>query len=208
MNPAPPPEGARTANRQTEGSPVGNKQIRFAGVGSQGLVSASVVLAEALGIVRDYEVVQTQFYAASIQGGASCGDVVFGREKIVFPWVLNPDVLVVLAQDAVKAHAAAMKPGSRVLCDDQTVTDTSLFGSDVVIYQAPLMRLADSLGVRKCMNIVALGAFARLTGFVTLEEMTQAVFSRAPGNQEVNRMAVKLGYEAEVIRLGADALTR
>ncbi|HVZ42644.1 MAG TPA: 2-oxoacid:acceptor oxidoreductase family protein [Ramlibacter sp.] len=171
-------------------------QIRFAGVGSQGLVSASVVLAQALGIVRDYEVVQTQFYAASIQGGASCGDVIFGREKIVFPWVLNPDVLVVLAQDAVKAHAKSMRPGSRVLCDAQLVTDLRAFGEGVTIYRAPLMALADSLRVRKCMNIVALGAFAQLTQTVTLQEMTNAVLARAPGQPDINRQAVKLGYEA------------
>jgi 2-oxoglutarate ferredoxin oxidoreductase subunit gamma len=181
-----------------------NRQIRFAGVGSQGLVSASVVLAEGLGIVRDFEVVQTQFYAASIQGGASCGDVVFGRDRIVFPWVLNPDVLVVLAQDAVKAHAAAMRPGSRVLCDDQTVTDLAPFGEGVAIFRAPLMKLADSLGVRKCMNIVALGAFARLTGFLTLEEMSRAVLARAPGRADINQAAVKLGYEAATERMGAE----
>lgn len=180
---------------------MANMQIRFAGVGSQGLVSASVVLAQALGIVRDYEVVQTQFYAASIQGGASCGDVIFGREKILFPWVLNPDVLVALAQDAVKAHAAAMRSGARVLCDNQLVTDLSLFGKGVEIYRAPLMALADSLGVRKAMNIVALGAFARLTGHVTLDEMMDAVLARAPGQPDINRQAVKLGYEAALERV-------
>jgi 2-oxoglutarate ferredoxin oxidoreductase subunit gamma len=154
-----------------------NTQIRFAGVGSQGLVSASVVLAEGLGIVRDYEVVQTQFYAASIQGGASCGDVIFGRDKIVFPWVLAPDVLVALAQDAVKAHAAAMRPGSQVLCDERTVNDLTPFGPEVVVWRAPLMALADGLG-----------------------EMSAAVLARAPGRPDVNRQAVRLGYDAPITR--------
>ncbi|MFZ5779525.1 MAG: 2-oxoacid:acceptor oxidoreductase family protein [Pseudomonadota bacterium] len=178
-------------------------EIRFAGVGSQGLVSASVILAEALGIVRRYEVVQTQFYAASIQGGASCGDVIFSTGKIVFPWVLKPDVLVALAQDAVRAHAAAMCSGSRVLVDDTMVNDTSPFGSDIAVYRAPLMSIADSLGVRKCMNIVALGAFARLTGFLTLEEMAKAVAARAPGQAKVNQEAVRRGYEASIEPAGA-----
>jgi 2-oxoglutarate ferredoxin oxidoreductase subunit gamma len=173
-------------------------EIRFAGVGSQGLVSASIVLAEALGIVRDFEVVQTQFYAASVQGGASCGDVVFGREKIIFPWVLKPDVLIALAQDAVRAHAAFMRPGSKVLVDDMLVTDLSLFGPEVAVYRAPLMSLADQLGVRKCMNIVALGAFARMTNLLTLDQITKAVEARAPGRIEVNRKAVELGYNAQI----------
>lgn len=175
-------------------------EVRFAGVGSQGLVSASIVLAEALGVIRDFEVVQTQFYAASITGGASCGDVVFGTEKIVFPWVLEPDVLVALAQDAVHAHASAMKPGSRVIVDDLMVKDVSAFGEGVEVWWAPLTNLADTLGVRRCANIVALGAFARLTGLLTFEQISQAVLSRAPGRAEVNRQAVKLGYETTLRR--------
>lgn len=169
--------------------------VRFAGVGSQGLVSASVVLAQALGVVRGFEVVQTQFYAASIQGGASCGDVIFGTEKIVFPWILQPDVLVALAQDAVKAHAAAMRPGTRVLVDDLMVTDITPFGPGVQVWRAPLMKQADELGVRKCMNIVALGALARLTGWLTLDEIAQAVRSHAPGRPDVNAQAVRRGHE-------------
>lgn len=180
--------------------------VRFAGVGSQGLVSASVVLAQALGVVRGYEVVQTQFYAASIQGGASCGDVIFGTEKIVFPWILQPDVLVALAQDAVRAHAPAMRPGSRVLVDDLMVTDISPFAQGVEVCRAPLMQLADSLGVRKCMNIVALGAFARLTGWLTLDEIAQAVRSHAPGRPEVNDKAVRLGYELTLQPVDAKAV--
>lgn len=180
-------------------------EIRFAGVGSQGLVSASVILAEALGIVRDFEVVQTQFYAASIQGGASCGDIIFGREKIIFPWVLKPDVMVALAQDAVRAHAAAMRSGSRVLVDDLMVTDLSMFDPAVSVYRAPLMSIADELGVRKCTNIVALGAFAQLTGFVTLDEMAEAVAARAPGRPEINQEAVKRGFDAQITSVSGGA---
>lgn len=175
-------------------------EIRFAGVGSQGLVSASVVLAEALGIVRHFEVVQTQFYSPGITGGASCGDVVFDSEKIIFPWVLQPDVLVVLAQDAVRTHASAMRSGTRVLADDLMVTDTSPFPADVDVYTGPFTSLADRLGVRRCANIVALGAFSRLTGLLTLEQIMKAVMARAPGHLEINRKAVTLGYEAQLQR--------
>lgn len=171
-------------------------EIRIAGVGSQGLVTASIILAEALGIVRDFEVIQTQFYASNIQGGSSCGDVIFGRDKIVFPWVLQPDYLVALAQDAVRGHAASMRPGSTVIADDLMVGDLSPFGPGVHVLQAPLTALADSLKMRKCTNIVALGALARLTGLLSADQLTTAVLTRAPGDPEVNRRAVQLGFEA------------
>lgn len=171
-------------------------EIRIAGVGSQGLVTASIILAEALGIVRDFEVIQTQFYASNIQGGSSCGDVIFGREKIVFPWVLQPDYLVALAQDAVRAHAASMRPGSTVIADELMVTDLSPFGPGVRVLRAPLTAMADSLKVRKCTNIVALGALARHTGLLTAEQLIRAVLTRAPGQREINTQAVRLGFEA------------
>ena len=173
-------------------------EIRIAGVGSQGLVTASIILAEALGIVRDFEVIQTQFYASNIQGGSSCGDVIFGREKIIFPWVLKPDFLVALAQDGIRTHAAAMRPGSTVLADELMVNDLSVLDAGVKIVRAPLTALADSLGVRKCTNIVALGALARLTGLLTLEQISKAVLARAPGRPEINQQAVSLGYEVEL----------
>lgn len=62
-----------------------NLGIRLAGVGSQGMVSSSVVLAQALGVLKDYEVVQTQEYYAAITGGSALGDVMVSDEKIVMP---------------------------------------------------------------------------------------------------------------------------
>jgi 2-oxoglutarate ferredoxin oxidoreductase subunit gamma len=173
-------------------------EIRIAGVGSQGLVTASIILAEALGIVRDFEVIQTQFYASNIQGGSSCGDVVFGREKIVFPWVLKPDYLVALAQDAVRGHAASMRPGSTVIADELMVSDVTPFGPGVKVLFAPLTALADSLKVRKCTNIVALGALARQTGLLTLDQLLEAVRTRAPGNADINMQAAGLGFEVQL----------
>ncbi|MBE0614830.1 MAG: 2-oxoacid:acceptor oxidoreductase family protein [Burkholderiales bacterium] len=173
-------------------------EIRFAGVGSQGMVSCSVILAEALGIVKDYQVVQTQEYAASISGGSAQGDVAFSDQKIIVPWVLHPDVLVAMAQDAVKQHAAAMRPGSCVIVDDIMVNDVSSFQKGVTIHWAPMTKLADDVGFRKCANIVSLGVFARLTGLLTLDEITRAVRARAPGRAETNLKALRLGYEVNL----------
>lgn len=179
------------------------QEIRFAGVGSQGMVSCSIILAEALGIVKDYEVVQTQDYAASISGGSAQGDVAFSDKKIIVPWVLHPDVLVAMAQDAVVQHASAMRPGTQVIVDDIMVTDISPFGPGVTVHKAPMTRLADEVGFRKCANIVSLGVFTRLTGILTLEEITQAVVSRAPGKPELNLKALRAGYEFDLRAVAA-----
>lgn len=173
-------------------------EIRIAGIGGQGLVSASVVLAEALGVVRDFQVVQTQFYASNITGGASCGDVVVADEKITFPWVLEPDLLIALAQDGVDGHGAKMRPGTTVIADDIMVDDLSPFGDGVAVHWAPLTRTADEVGSRRCANIVALGALSHLSGLLDLAQVTQAVAVRAPGKPEISRKAVEAGYALEL----------
>ena len=155
------------------------QEIRFAGTGGQGLVSASIVLAEALGVVKDYHVVQTQFYDGHITGGKSSGDVVFGDEKIGFPWVRQPDLLMVMAQDAVR-YAPLMRPGTKVVADDIMVTDISGFPAGVSIYWAPLTKLADEVGFRKSANIVALGVLSRLTGLLSRRERRAGDGSGAP----------------------------
>ena len=181
--------------------------IRIAGIGGQGLVSASVVLAEALGVVRDFQVVQTQFYASNITGGASCGDVVVADEKITFPWVLEPDLLIALAQDAVDGHGATMRPGTMVIADDIMVTDLTPFGEEVSVHWASLTRTADEVGSRRCANIVALGALSHLTGLLDLTQVSKAVASSAPGKPETNCMAVEAGYALKLTPAEGDRAT-
>jgi len=173
-------------------------EVRFAGVGGQGLVKAAVLLAEAAGIHAGLEVVQTQFYGFETEGGPSCGDVAISDAPIGFPWVDHPDVLVVLAQSALFEHAPFLRPGARVLADDIHVTDVSAVPEGVDLFWVPLVRSADEAGFRKSANMAALGAYAHLTGVVTYEQMEAAVLEKAPGNPKVNRKALQLGYAAEL----------
>ena len=112
--------------------------------------------------------------------------------------MLQPDVLIGLAQDAVNAHGPNMRPGTTVIVDDIMASDITPFGDGVVVYWAPLTRLADEVGFRKCANIVALGAVSRLTGLLELDQISQAVSARAPGKAETNRKAVEAGYALEL----------
>lgn len=155
-------------------------------------------MAEGFGVVRDYHTVQTQFYGVSITGGASCGDVVVSDEEIALPWVLEPDLMVVMAQEAVAAHAKLMRPGATVLADDLYVTDLSPFADGVNVHHLPLTRTADEVGLRKCANMVAIGATAKATGLLSLDELLAAVAARAPGKPEINQKAVRAGYDLAV----------
>ena len=62
-------------------SPV---EVRFGGLGGQGLVTLGSVLAEA-GARRGLRVAASQAYGSAARGGATCADVILSTEPIDFP---------------------------------------------------------------------------------------------------------------------------
>ncbi len=175
-------------------------EVRLAGTGGQGLVKASAVLAYGLGMEASYDVIQTQFYSGQISGGPSSGDVVISDEKVEYPWVLAPDLLVAMSQPAVYAHAPHLKPGAKILVDDIMVTDVGGVPPEAEIYWAPFTRLGDEAGFRKSANMAALGIVAQVTGLLTLEQIEAAVMALAPGNKKINLQAVRAGFEVKLAK--------
>jgi 2-oxoglutarate ferredoxin oxidoreductase subunit gamma len=172
-------------------------EVRFAGIGGQGSVLASTILSEAAGAIGGQEAVQTQFYEAAIRDGAAAGDVVLGDEPITFPWVLNPDYLVAQHQGAIRAHLGAVKPDSVVIAD--TVYVTEVPETAATVYHVPLTEIADSVGVRRVANMVALAVLAKVSNVVSYEDLEAAVLARSPfGSGPMNQEALGHGYELDV----------
>ncbi len=171
-------------------------EVRFAGIGGQGSVLASTILAEAAGVYGGLEAVQTQFYEAAIRGGAAAGDTVIGDTNITFPWVLEPDYLVAQHQGAIRAHLSSLKPGGIVIAD--TVYVTQVPEVDASVYMIPLTEMADRVGLRRVANIIALAALAKISRLVEFEHLEAAVLTRSPiGSGSINLEALHRGYEVK-----------
>lgn len=171
-------------------------EVRFAGIGGQGSVLASTILAEAAGRAK-LEAVQTQFYEAAIRGGAAAGDTVIGDAAITFPWVLNPDYLVAQHQGAIRAHLEGVDPGGVVLADSIYVTDIP--ATPATVYHVPLTEIADEVGNRRVANMVALAAFAKLSGLIPFEALEGAVLARSPfGSGPTNQKALQRGFDLDL----------
>ena len=74
------------------------KEIRFSGLGGQGIILIGVILAEAAGIHDGKEVVHAQSYGGEMRGGAVRSEVVIGEEEeeIDHPAVIHPDILLAM----------------------------------------------------------------------------------------------------------------
>ncbi|CAD5244119.1 2-oxoacid:ferredoxin oxidoreductase subunit gamma [Thermococcus camini] len=165
-------------------------QVRFAGIGGQGVVLAGVILGEAAAI-EGLNVVQTQDYSSASRGGHSIADVIISREPIYDVIVTEADVLVALAQlgyDTVKDELRK---------DGLLIIDTDLVKPDRDYIGAPFTRLAEeNTGLALTVNMVALGYFVAKTGVVKKESVEEAIRRRVPrGTEEINIKAFRVGYE-------------
>jgi 2-oxoglutarate ferredoxin oxidoreductase subunit gamma len=171
-------------------------EVRLAGTGGQGVILASVILAEAA-VLEGRQVVQTQSYGPEARGGASKADVIVADEPILFPKCRKLDVLVCLSQQAADRYFDDLKARGLAIIDGFHVARFGRAGA----WRLPLAETArQQLGRELFTNIVALGATARISGVVRLESLEQAVTARVPAHSlELNRRALRLGGDlAEV----------
>ena len=115
--------------------------VVIAGLGGQGVLKASDILADAL-FRAGYDVKKSEIHGMSQRGGSVSSDVRFGQ-KVFSPMVPRgqADYLVVLAESQVEVARAKLKAGG-VLIEPSLVDE---------------QRLAN----KKSLNVALLGALAR-----------------------------------------------
>ena len=169
-------------------------EIRIAGFGGQGVITAGVLLAKALGQYGDFYVAQTQSYGPEARGGACKTDVVVSDTEIDYIKPLAIDVMAVMSQPALNAYQASLKDDGGLLVDSTLVNDIPARFTKV--FSIPATDLAENeLGLRVTANVIVFGALAKITGWVTPEACKQAIADIFPAKTlEKNYAAFDLGY--------------
>ncbi len=147
-------------------------EVKLAGIGGQGIVLAGHILA--LGAFYDGKwVVCTQAYSARVRGAPVEADVIISDERVAYPFVRRPDILVALAEPGLRFASALREDG--LLIADKTLE--GLLG-DVRARKLvfPLAETAErELGSPGLINMVALGALIGSTGLVSVESTERAI---------------------------------
>ncbi len=167
-------------------------ELRLAGTGGQGVILASIILAEAAGVHEGRQVVQTQSYGPEARGGASKADVIISDQPILYPKSRKLDVLVSLSQQAADKYFDDLKVRGIAIIDSFYVRECPRQGALCL----PLSETSrEQLGRELYTNILTLGALARVTGLVRLESLQKALANRAPARTiDTNRRALELGW--------------
>jgi len=169
-------------------------KIKLAGLGGQGIGLLGLIMGRATCIFDGNEAVYSQEYGAEARGGASSSSVIISSEKIDFPYIKNPDVMIIMAQGAFRKYRKEIQPNSILFIDKDLVKPYDL-PEGVKIYAVPATRLAEQVGRRVVANIVMLGFISSLTDFFSLEAVKSALQMSVPkGTEEFNLKAFEAGY--------------
>ncbi len=185
-------------------------EIRIAGFGGQGVILAAAVIGKAAAIFQGAYATMTQSFGPEARGGSSSAQVILSTEPILYPYVTQPDVLVVMSQEACTRFLTQLKPGG-ILITEQELVRVDRIPNGVRAYGVPATRLAEELGRKVVLNIVMVGFFGAVTNLVDPEALRKAVAdSVPPAMQKLNLQAFDKGFEygsqlLDKLKAGGDA---
>lgn len=172
-------------------------EIRLAGSGGQGIILATIILAEAAIEAGKYTA-QSQSYGPEARGGMCKAEVLIDEEPIGYTKVENPTFLMALTQQSLEKYAKTVDKNCVILVDSSLTVPDYLDPGQVT--KAPILETAvKGVGKAFTANIVAVAAINALLGLVEYKDLKTAVLSHVPkGTEEINEKALKLG--AEIIK--------
>ena len=170
-------------------------EIRIAGFGGQGVILAAAVIGKAAAIFEGAYATMTQSFGPEARGGSSSAQVILSAEPILYPYVTQPDILVVMSQEAYTRFTPQLKRGG-ILITEQDLVRIDQAPAGVRLYGVPATRLAEELGRKVVLNIVMVGFFGAVAGLLDPDSLRKAVADSVPaGLQKLNLQAFDKGFE-------------
>ena len=168
-------------------------EIRLSGFGGQGVILAGHVIGQAASIFEKKNAVLIQDYGPEARGGACRADVVISDERVLYPYIIAPSVLIAMSQEAYNKYHPDNRQDALVIIDEDLVIAKK--PKDGELLAIPAVKIAEELGRVTVANAVMLGFFAAVTGIVSLDAIKKAIVASVPkGTEELNLKAVEKGY--------------
>lgn len=172
------------------------KQVILCGFGGQGIVLAGIILGHAA--FNDGKWVGgTNSYGAAARGGACMSQVVISDQPIVFPHVIEADILIAMYQSAYNKYIGLIKPEGATIIYDRRFVSPGSFDKGLTYIDVPATETAIKLLNREIVaNMVILGSTVKKTGIVTEQALRSAVEGDIPeGLRDLNIRAIEAGFE-------------
>jgi 2-oxoglutarate ferredoxin oxidoreductase subunit gamma len=169
-------------------------EIRLSGTGGQGIITAGILLGEAVTLYDHHFAVQTQSYGPEARGGASRSDVVICINPVDYPKVIEPDLVAVLSREAFEKYAHRNKPDALLIADKDCVIE----GHEAIAKHAFILPICETarleIGSELTTNIMLIGVIAGIRAVVSPEALEMAVSAKFAGKKpEMNLKALRTG---------------
>ncbi|WP_026840616.1 2-oxoacid:acceptor oxidoreductase family protein [Citrifermentans bremense] len=155
------------------------KDVLIAGFGGQGVLLAGNLLSYAA-IEEGKNVSYFPAYGVEKRGGSATCTVVIADGAVGSPVVGQPSTLVVLNQASLERFGARVRPGGVCIVNSSLVDVCALGRDDIRIIPVPMNEIATELGDLRMVNMVALGAYAAVSGAVELATLAGALKEALP----------------------------
>ncbi len=172
-------------------------EIKIGGFGGQGVILTGMIIGKAAAIFDNKFSTMTQAFGPEARGSSCSSQVIISDQKILYPYVAHPDVLVVMSQDAAVRFSPELKQDAKaLLLYEKDLVNLEGVKTKATPYGIPATRFAEELGRTMVLNIVMVGFFTSVTKLVGQEAVRKAIADSVPkGTTEMNLKAFERGFE-------------
>jgi 2-oxoglutarate ferredoxin oxidoreductase subunit gamma len=170
----------------------------FAGFGGQGVISLGMIWVYC-GMKEGKNVTFFPFYGAEKRGGIARAGVIVSDEEIASPLVSIADSSVCLNMDSLQTCEDVLHKDGLLLINSGLVK-TEPKRKDIRVKKVDMQKLSSDIGGARYVNMVALGALAKITSVLSLSEVQGLLESYFTEDKRKfvpdNVKAVKAGLDA------------
>jgi len=148
--------------------------VFISGFGGQGILLAGQLLAEAV-MEKGLNVTFFPSYGVEMRGGTARCTVVISDEGIGSPIVDSPTCVIAMNQPSLLRYQDSVVDGGLLIVNSSLARMEDVTRNGIRIHSIPMSELAIELGNARLANMVALGAFAHLSGAIEPEEIARSL---------------------------------
>ncbi len=173
------------------------KEIIIAGFGGQGVLFGGQVLTYAA-MDTGKEVTWIPSYGPEMRGGTANCTVVIADHEIGSPLVKHPPLAIALNLPSFDKYEDLLAPGGTLIVN-QSMVDRAAKRTDIHAVFVPCNEIAEEIGDKRLLNMVAVGALLTALPEVSLKDVEKALEGHLPARHKhllpKNFEALKRGFE-------------
>jgi len=170
-------------------------EIRFSGFGGQGIIRCGLIAGKAVSLYGGKFATMNQSFGPEARGGACSSQIIVSDERVLYPYITRPDILVCMSHEAYETYHAELKDDG-ILITDQDLLKPTIKKDTIKHYSIPATRFAEELGNRIFANLVIMGFLTAITKITTPDVMKKALPGLVPDRYiEQNKKAFDKGYD-------------